>query len=61
MRRRELLLSESQRAELVQVRDREPRASLRERAAALLKVAAGQSVHAVARSGLHCPRQPDTV
>lgn len=61
MRRRDLLLSAAQRAELIQVRDREPRAYLRERAAALLKVAAGQSVHAVARSGLHRPRQPDTV
>jgi hypothetical protein len=34
---------------------------MREKAAALLKIAAGQSPHAVARSGLLKPRDPDTV
>lgn len=61
MHRRELVLTRAQRAELCAVREREPRAYLRERAAALLKIADGQSVHAVALTGLHRPRQPDTV
>lgn len=61
MRRRTLLLSDQQRRELVSLRDHEPRAYLREQAAALLKVADGASVHAVAQGGLHRPRHPDTV
>jgi len=61
MRRRTLLLSDQQRRELVSLRDHEPRAYLREQAAALLKVADGASVHAVAQGGLHRPRHPSTV
>lgn len=45
----------------MELRDRAEKAYLRERAAALLKIAAGQSVHAVAKTGLLRPRQPDTV
>lgn len=45
----------------MELRDRAEKAYLRERAAALLKIAAGQSAHAVAQEGLLRPRQPDTV
>ena len=61
MSRRYLTLSEAQRAELERARDQEPRAYLREAAAALLKVAAGQVPATVARSGLLKPRKPETV
>lgn len=61
MRPRVLLLTEAQRAELTQARDHDHRAYLRERAAALLKIADGQSVRAVALSGLLRRRAPDTV
>src|SRR5258706_6816671 len=43
------------------LRDQAPKPYLRERAAALLKVAAGQSAAAVARSGLLRSRKPDTI
>lgn len=59
--RRTLELADWQRDELLQHRDHDPRPYVRERAAALLKVAAGQSPHAVARHGLLKPRKPDTV
>ena len=59
--RRTLELSETRRHELEAVRDHDPRPDVRERAAALLKIAAGQSPHAVARHGLLKPRDPDTV
>jgi hypothetical protein len=39
----------------------DPRPYVRERCAALLKIADGQSPHAVARHGLLKPRDPDTV
>ena len=47
--------------ELTDARDRHPRAYLRERAAALLKVADGIHVPAVAAAGLLKPRKEDTV
>ena len=58
-----LALTEGQRRELERARDRDPRPYLRERAAALLRVAAGESPHAVALGGLGLlrPRKPDTV
>jgi transposase len=56
-----LLLSDEQRAELHQTMLSNPTAYLRERAAALLKIAAGQTPHAVALGGLYHPRDPDTV
>jgi hypothetical protein len=59
MYRRKLELTLEQRAELERVRDR--RAYLRECAAALLKIADGQSTHQVAQTGLHKPWEPDTV
>jgi hypothetical protein len=58
---RRLSLTEDQRQELVQLRDHDPRPSVRERGAAILKIAEGQSPHRVARSGLLRPRDPDTI
>jgi Winged helix-turn helix len=59
--RRTLALSAAQRQELVHHRDHDPRPYVRERCAALLKVADGQAPHAIARAGLLRPRDPDTV
>jgi hypothetical protein len=59
--RRILALSETQRQDLERYRDHDPRPYVRERSAALLKIADGQSPHAVARTGLLKPRDPDTV
>jgi hypothetical protein len=59
--RRTLTLDPDQRQELLHHRDHDPRPAVRERCAALLKVADGQSPHAVARHGLLRPRDPDTV
>ena len=61
MVRRTLTLTEEQRQELLQLRDHDSRPYVRERGAALLKIAAGQSPHRVATSGLLKPRDPDTV
>jgi hypothetical protein len=46
---------------LVHARDHDPRPDVRERCAAVLKVAAGEHAHAVARHGLLRPRHPDPV
>lgn len=59
--RHRLELSAKERAELVTMRDHDRRAYHRERAAALLKIANGESPHAVAQRGLLKPRDPDTV
>src|SRR5262247_3820137 len=59
--RRTLTLTDAQRQELVQHRDHDPRPYVRERCAALLKIADGQSPHAVARHALLKPRDPDTL
>ena len=56
-----LALTPEQRRELVALRDSAPKPYLRERAAALLKVADGVPAAAAARAGLLRPRQPDTV
>lgn len=61
MRQRQLLLSPAQRTELEDTRAHDRRPYLRERAAALLKIADGQSAYAVARHGLLRPRTPETV
>src|SRR4029079_9078250 len=58
---RRLVLSPAQRAALDQALRRHPKAYVRERAAALLKIADGMSPHAVAAQGLLRPRAPDTV
>lgn len=54
-------LTTTERAELTRLRDTAPQAYLRERAAALVKVADGMSAAQVARHGLLRPRKPDTV
>ena len=58
---RQLHLTPEQRQALLDLRDRSPKPYLRERAAALLKVADGEYPAAVARSGLLRPRDPDTL
>ncbi len=60
-RRTQVTLTAEQEAELIQVRDRHPTAYMRERAAGVLKVAAGQSVNQVALQGLLRPHEPETV
>ncbi len=59
--RRTLSVTDSQRQELLDHRDHDPRPYVREHCAALLKVADGQSAHGVARIGLLKPRDPNTV
>lgn len=61
VKRREVVLGPDGRAEVERARDHHPSPQVRERCAALLKVADGQSAHAVARAGLLKPRHPDTV
>jgi hypothetical protein len=56
-----LALTPEERAELVALRDTAPKPHVRERAAALLKIADGQSAASVARTGLLRPRKPATV
>jgi transposase len=56
-----LELTPEQRAELEQVRDRHPKPYLRERAAALLKIAEGQTAGQVAHQGLLKERYQRTV
>jgi Winged helix-turn helix len=58
---RRISLTEEQRKELVRLRDHDPRPYVRERGAAVLKIAEGQSPHRVAQSGLLKPRDPDTI
>jgi winged helix-turn helix protein len=59
--RRRLTLEEDERRNLQAHRDRDPRPYVRERCAAMLKIAEGQSPHWVARQGLLKERDPDTV
>ena len=61
MRRREIQLNAEQRAELEKLRDYAPKAYVRERAAAILKVAEQQVASQVAQHGLLKVRQPETV
>lgn len=56
-----LALSEAQRLELEGLRDHHAKAYVRERAAAVLKVADGQSIREVARAGLLRRRHAETV
>lgn len=58
---RVLPLSETQRAELEWVRDHHSKPHLRERAAALLKIADGMPLSVVARQGLLKPRMAEAV
>jgi hypothetical protein len=59
--RRTLALSDGERAELLSHRDHDPKPHVRERCAALLKIAEGHSPYAVANGGLLRYRDPDTV
>lgn len=58
---RTLTLTEEQSQELKQYRDHDPKIQMRERCAALLKIASGQTAHWVARNGLLKARDPDTI
>ena len=59
--RRTLRLKPREQQELEHYRDHDARPYVRERCSALLKIAAGESPHAVARQGLLQPRDPDTL
>lgn len=59
--RRELKLTQRKIQELEDCRDHDERPYVRERCAALLKIAAGESPYHVACAGLLKPRDPDTV
>jgi transposase len=59
--RRALELSKEQRETLEAGRDHHPHPAVRERCAALLKIASGMSPHRVAQHGLVKARDPDTV
>ena len=59
--RRTLTLTREERTALTAVRDHDAHPQMRERCAALLKIADGMSPHAVARTGLLRPRDPDSV
>jgi hypothetical protein len=59
--RRTLALSDDERADLLSHRDHDPKPYVRERCAALLKIADGHSPYAVAHAGLLRHRDPDTV
>ena len=59
--RRTVTLTDEQRQELLQHRDHDHRPDVRERCAAVLKVAQGEAPYAVARRGLLRPRDPDTL
>jgi len=56
-----LTLTDDERAQLVEHRDHDSNPQVRERCAAIVKIANGQSAHAVAGQGLLKPRDPDTV
>src|SRR5260221_21304 len=58
--RRTVELSWEQRQELAAQRDHDPRPYVRERCAAVLKIAEGQAAYWVARRGLLQVRDPDT-
>ena len=59
--RRTLALKTREQRELEHYRDHDARPYVRERCGAVLKIAAGETPHAVAMQGLLKPRDPDTV
>jgi len=61
MAKRTLELNAAQRRELEHMRDHDAKPYLREKAAALLKIADSMAPYAVARQGLLKPRDPDSV
>jgi hypothetical protein len=60
-KRRYLHLTSTAQQELEEVRDNHKKPYMREKASALLKIAAGQSPHQVAAIGLLKPRDPDAI
>lgn len=60
-KRQTLELEAEEKKELETVRDHHSKPYMREKASALLKIAAGATPHAVAVSGLHKPRDPDSI
>lgn len=60
-KRRYLTLTAEKIETLEAMRDHHPKAYMRERASALLKIAEGKSAHWVAQEGLLRARDPDTV
>jgi transposase len=56
-----ITLSREQETDLEKLRDRHPKAYVRERAAAILKIAAGTSGRQVALTGLLKARKPDSI
>ncbi|HEU5100327.1 MAG TPA: hypothetical protein VFU22_14965 [Roseiflexaceae bacterium] len=56
----EVKLTDAQRTALVQARDHHPKPYIREQAAAILRVADGQSVRQVAAAGILKPRRRET-
>ena len=60
-KRRYFQPTEAEIVELEMVRDHHEKPYMREKASALLKIAAGQSPHQVALTGLHKERDPDTI
>jgi len=56
-----LALSTEERTSLEQMRDHHPRPYLRERAAALLRIADGTPAYQVAIRGILKPRRPNTI
>ena len=59
--RRSVSLTQAQRQQLEEARDHHGKPSVRERSAAILKIADGHSLHWVAVAGLLRRRDPDTV
>jgi HKD family nuclease len=59
--RHDVILEDYERVTLEEMRDHHPKAYMRERAAALLKIEAGSSIHAVAQTGLLKKREWETV
>lgn len=59
--RRTLKLTQEEEEKLVEYLDHDPRPYVRERCAAILKIAQGKSPHWVSQHGLLQKRDPDTV
>jgi len=59
--RRTLRLKTREQRELEHYRDHDARPYVRERCSALLRIATGETPHAVARHGVLKPRDPDTL
>ncbi len=60
-RKRALILQEAERLTLEQARDHHPLPYVRERAAALLRIAAGEAAYHVALNGVLKPHHPETL